>query len=169
MGGLIIYDLPLAFVKFPVGNGTGGGGFRTGSADDIGGCLGRKGGGLKTVGGVAVAVIEIDILGASGEGVKEDVKGGRSAAASDGVGQKFATVFGKANVAAVGLVAGCVGGVISRNGDVDVGFGSGMRADGDDFSVFPVTVPPGGSHGFGVLGDEEGDGEGNREKEKTKF
>lgn len=70
--------------------------------------------------------------------------GGGAAAGDDIVVKKLAVFFGKADIAAVGLEFGGVGGVNVGDGDIDVGFGGGIVGDGDAASKGPGLVEPGG-------------------------
>mgnify|MGYP001580420358 CR=1 FL=1 len=70
--------------------------------------------------------------------------GGGAAAGDDVVVKKLAVFFGKADIAAVGLELGGVGGIDVGDGNIDVGFGGGIVGDGDAASKGPGLVEPGG-------------------------
>jgi len=80
--------------------------------------------------------------------------------------QKLSILFGKAQVAAVGLEFGRIGGVEGGDGDVDVVFGGGVGRDGDGLAETPGVVKPGGFGLAGEAGEEIGGGGQNQDDQE---
>jgi len=161
-----------AFVEFPVCRGAGGEGFGASGGDGVvAGYRGEVGGGEAVV-STGVAVVEVDGLGAGGEGVEFYVEGGGGATGGNIIGEELAIFFGKADVAAISLVFGGVGGVVAGDGNVDVSLRGGVVGDGDGFTEGPGIVVPGGCR-WGGAGEverkdqESGEGEEGEEEKIT--